>query len=105
MIGRSLRQWQKFESGEVPTPKAVEVLIVYLQLVDQLRKEQASLRRLVEAMLSGQHATRGAQDGKIVDTTADSLEEARIRLAELDQVIAEALQLVGLDGDVDPPAA
>ena len=98
-IGYSLRQWQKFESGEAVIPVTAPVLEGYLRLIEMHRAGQASLQRQIEMMETGQLATREARGGQMVDTTAESLADARRRLAELGTLIAESLRRIGLPVD------
>lgn len=98
-IGYSLRQWQKFEAGEAAIPVTAPVLAGYLRLIEMHRAGQASLRRQIEMMVTGQMATRESRDGRMVDTTAESLADARHRLAELGTLIADSLRRIGLPAD------
>jgi hypothetical protein len=59
------------------------------ELLQWLKEELARNRLLVEAFATGKLEIRSWQDGQgMVDTTADSLAQAKLRVARLKEILA-----------------
>jgi hypothetical protein len=61
-----------------------------LGFVEWCKKERAKYERLVELMEGKQFWTNEMRGGVRVDTTTESLEQAKARMAELDDLLVKA---------------